>query len=324
MALPLVMIVFSKDRARPLDLTLRSLMLHANDIAQAPLVVIYRATTEKHARQYDILCRNYKHCQHIKFFLEKNFRRDLLTQLATHAGLGGRLNRYLNRLWLGWRMSRWRQPLLAELPQGYVLFLVDDNIFVGDFSLQDALESLEKDPGALGFSLRLGLNTTYCYTVERRQSLPEFTILSGNIVCYNWTSSELDFAYPLEVSSSIYRIGDLLPWLDRWPFDNPNELETHLAAQVHQFRTRPRLCCYRQSVTFCNPANRVNLEYQNRAGKIFPASSDFLAEKFANGERVDAGAYSGFIPTGCHQEVEFVWRSFSDSSFSEQIPAGQL
>jgi hypothetical protein len=224
---------------------------------------------------------------------------------------------------LGWRFSRWRQPLISNLPPRYILFLVDDNIFVGDFSLQTVIDALDGNPKALGVSLRLGANTTYCYTADRSQALPAFTHVGAQLFCYDWTRSELDFGYPLDVSSSVYRISDLLSWLDRWSFRNPNELESRLADNVALFRNRPQLICFRQSVTFCNPANRVNRAYQNRAGQVYPASSDFLAEKFAAGERVDAAAYSGFTPQGCHQEAAFVWLSSTGENDTGISLAGQ-
>jgi len=290
-----------------LDLTLRSFLRHCREGANLPLAVIYRASNAMHAGQYHALRQEFASYQNIRFFPEKHFWQDLLEQLARHAGLETRTAPYLRRLWLGPRFSRLRQTLLTDLPLRYVLFLVDDNIFVSDFSLQAAVTALSGSPQALVFSLRLGTNTTYCYMAGRSQALPDFALAGADVLTYDWRSAELDFGYPLEVSSSIYRSGDLLPRLDGWAFHNPNELESRLADHVDQFRRRPHLMCFPRSVTFCNPANRVNRNYRNRAGEEHPATSDFLAEKYAEGFRVDAAAYSGFVPRGCHQEVAFTW-----------------
>ena len=52
--------------------------------------------------------------------------------------------------------------------------MVDDNIFVKDFLLKEIIEALDRNPRAIGFSLRLGRNTGYCYMQGRDQSLPPF------------------------------------------------------------------------------------------------------------------------------------------------------
>jgi hypothetical protein len=190
----------------------------------------------------------------------------------------------------------------------YVLFLVDDNIFTQSFVLREAVELLQQQKNLLGFSLRLGENTTHCYVSNRPQRLPVFHSMSRMVSKFDWTVSDQDFGYPLEVSSSMYRLKDILPFIAGLPFQNPNELEDRIAFRAKNFRfTHPFLGCYRQSVTFCNPVNKVQKIISNRSGENTDYGVDALALRFERGERIRVQAYSGFVPSACHQEVELVF-----------------
>jgi hypothetical protein len=185
-----------------------------------------------------------------------------------------------------------------------ILFLVDDNLFTRNFSLATALTALSQDATALGFSLRLGYNTTYCYANKHPQSLPKFSTQAEHVLRFDWPGAEGDFGYPLEVSSSIYLVSTLMPFLVTNHFRNPNELEGAIASRAAVFRqTHPRLLSFEQSVTFCNPINVVQTFHPNRVGEHVHYSVDALLDRFERGERVDVEAYNGFTPNACHQEV---------------------
>ena len=102
--------------------------------------------------------------------------------------------------------------------------------------------------------------------LDGAQSIPMFTTLNGNVIKYDWRTAEYDFGYPLEVSSSVYRISDLLPILNRFPFSNPNTLEVILDSNKEFYmKMAPSLLCYDYSVTFCNPANVVQTMWKNKS-----------------------------------------------------------
>jgi hypothetical protein len=166
-----------------------------------------------------------------------------------------------------------------------------------------------KTPRALGFSLRLGVNTTYCYMLDSPQTLPVFEALTDGHMKFDWTVGDKDFGYPLEVSSSVYRLGDLLPLLNPAPFRQPNALEARLAGAARAFRdTHPHMLCYHQAVAFANPVNKVQVGNQNRAGIDRSYDIDELARMFADGYRLKVDAYSGLVTNACHQEVELIFQ----------------
>lgn len=303
-------LIFSRDRALQLDATLHSFLLHCEDVSQADVKIIYTTTTSVHARQYEQLQRDYAGRGPITFVREEKFRTDTL-----NAAIPDRVSRVARGLFrfancLGPRFGRVAALGKAAVANHFVLFLVDDNLFVRDFRLRTICDALTVHEDALGFSLRLGTNTTYCYSRDREQRLPKFSFLDSGILKFPWNTGQADFGYPLEVSSSVYRLADVLPFLSRLQFRNPNTLEEVMAHRTQRFRaSKPFLLCYETSVTFCNPINIVQTVLSNRSGAEPEHSSESLAEMFSRNFRVDVHAYSGFVPNGCHQEVALHLRS---------------
>lgn len=310
-------ILFSKDRAMQLDAALRSFYLHCLDAELVKISVLYRVTDEHHARQYKTLMADYPR---VTFIEQTNFRRDVIRWLnpyaagsqaeenyialarASRAALEIHGFRRIFRMFISGQLQRFLAPQPQDL---FYLFLVDDNLFVRDFSLSHVVHVLQEQPSALGFSLRLGMNTTYCYSHDSAQRLPNFEHLSGGALAYEWVAAELDFGYPLEISSSVYRAQEIVPFLLSLEFNNPNTLEGEMAAQAKSFKEQlPLLVCYEKSITFCNPINLVQTTYQNRSGKKYSYSIAEMVERFDRGERVRVAAYTGFTTNACHQEVK--------------------
>ena len=209
-------VVFSKDRPLQLEATLASFNKHCVDREKVSLSVLYKATSGPMAQLYRDIEKNYPDYQFVR---EGIFKSDLINILGD---------------------------------AGLVLFLVDDNLFVQDFSLRDIEDSLGAEPDAIGFSLRLGSNTTYCYTQNKYQRIPTFVSTKyRNIVKYSWISAEADFSYPLEVSSSIFRYEDIEFIIQNFPCTNPNLLEEYLSQARNYFSGNlPNLLCYEKSRTF--------------------------------------------------------------------------
>lgn len=200
----------------------------------------------------------------------------------------------------------------------YIMFLVDDNIFTNIFSLSQIKSLLDTNPNHIGFSLRLGENTSYCYPIGRKQNIPkeipfdvrilfyDFMIAINNpeVFSFDWTKAELDFNYPLEISSSIYRMKDIRHLLENSRYKNPNELEAQLYANLWQFYGKSMLLSYATSVAFCAPMNKVqNVALNNRSNNMNMFSQESMLTMYKNGFRINPIEFDGFISNGCHQEV---------------------
>ena len=264
---PINVLIFSKDRALQVQATLESFFLHCRDAGQAEVYVLYKTSDSLHAAQYDRLRSRFPE---VCFVKEQAFRHQVLAILRAC---------------------------------DHVLFSVDDTLFVGDFRLTEAVQALNADDRALGVSLRLGRNTTYCYSRNCPQWQPPFMGLGQSILKYDWTGADHDFGYALEVSSSLYRSADLLGLLERGAFSNPNTLEDLMASHLALYRDKDRLLCFDRSVAFCAPVNVVQTVWPNRAGEEPEYAVTELARKFDQGLRIDVRRYDGFVPNACHQEV---------------------
>lgn len=261
-------IIFSKDRPMQLDATLSSLYRCCRDIDSVNVTVIYKSTSPEFTSGYDSLKNSYK----AKFIEEKTFKDDLLGAIEG---------------------------------SGYLLFVVDDCIFIREFSISDCVNALVTDQQSIGVSLRLGRNTRYCYTLDKLQAIPRFEEGVFGLLKYSWPNADYDFGYPLELSSSLYRLQDLNPILQSLQFTAPNNLEDALSRNAARFLSKyPILHCFGYSVAFCAPMNRVQDEYLNRTSGDKDLSADQLMKMFNDGFRIDVQAYEQFIPNACHQEVK--------------------
>ena len=268
----MILVIFSKDRPLQLDATLASLRRHCQDADAAQVAVLYKAVGSRMLSLYRQVQRDHPA---VDFVREGDFRRDLLLLLPGHDHLG---------------------------------FVVDDTIFVGDFSLRELVAALQAKPDALGFSLRLGRNTTYCYSLDSPQKAPDFYRAQG--ACgYRWPLAEHDFAYPLELSSSLYRAAQLVPLLEQLDFKNPNTLEEAMSNRAGDFReSHPMLLCAERSLAFSIPANLTQSVCKNRSGGRPDYSTEALAEVYAQGQRIHTAALDGMAPRAVHEEVAWEFR----------------
>lgn len=276
-------IVFSRDRACQLDACLRSLAMHCSDLDALDVHVIWRADDPRHAAAYEGLA---KTCG----FVDDDMRRIRVTFTREH-NFEGQVRDLLRNA-------------------SHVLFLVDDTMFVAEWSARECVIALDIDPKVIGISLRLGQNTTRCYTLDHDQAVPNMRAFgvehdSALMSDFDWTTADGDFAYPFEVSSSMYHSGRIRYALDGQSFRNPNELEATLAdAAKGMTKAAPLLACYGTSRAFSIPANRVQSTYANRSGTRPEWSADALLARWERGERIRIEAYAGHVPSGCHEEVE--------------------
>ena len=271
----IVTLIFSKDRALQVRAAIESLYLHCKDANEMDVSVLYVATDEVHEKQYQKL---------IKMFPSISFHEqiDFIDYVVT---------------------------LLKEYK--YVLFVVDDTFFVKDFRIGTVTKSLADNIDCIGFSLRLGKNTTYCYMGNYGQEFPSDYHQMDETLKYEWAKADGDFGYPLEVSSSAYRVKDVLPIIQQshrhWKISHPGHLEGNMSKMRKHLRCYPYLLCYEQSVAFANPLNIVRPEKRNRFSGVIEYDVITLAEQFDKGCRIDVKKYSDFVPKGAHEDVDVVF-----------------
>jgi hypothetical protein len=255
-------IVFSRDRAMQLDAFLGSVEHHVPALYDE-IVVLYRATTERHIFAYAVL----KEERPAATWIEESLFRDDLLAL------------------------RDRERLVA--------FHTDDDVFfapVQPFELRD---------DEVCFTLRLGLNTTYCYPLDLTEQLSEPQI-EENRVSWDWRlQGPGAYSYPLALNGHVFRAEEAHEWLEDVAYSNPNELESALQALGE--KVQPRMGSFLHSVVVSIPANIVNETFPNRhAGRDDVGE---LNERFLAGERIDTPAMDFKHVSACHEEIELKFAS---------------
>lgn len=286
-------IIFSKDRPLQLHAALASFALHVSDADSVQINVLYKASNESFRHGYALADEELSKKLKINWIQESDFKEDLLNVIQESRS-ASRKQRIWDRLTL-------KQP---RLRCEHLLFLVDDNLFVRPFCLQEVADLLSTNPEAIGFSLRVGRNTTNCYSMQCDQPLPKFESIPPAL-SFQWSQQIGDFGYPIEVSSSVYRSVDLISRLRNLPYQNPNRLEQVLSATSSLFAKKfPSLICFEQSVAFCAPVNKVQSIFDNRSGEQEEYSSEALNAMFLEGYRVNVSSLNQFIPKAAHVEIE--------------------
>ena len=299
-------LIFSKDRAMQLDGMLRSFFRWSAETDLASLTVLYAASEGRFRGQYQELEREY--AGRVRLVEQSDFRKQVLHLLDARET--AKRMRFPGS-WISRRVraSEGKDATQSTAPT-HILFVVDDTLFVGPFSLLLSAEALDTNHDALGFSFRLGTNTVNSYVFRRSQSLPSFQQLPHGVRKYRWPRADGDFAYPLELSSSFYRAETIVPLVIGLEFSDPNTLESQLSVNAARLRRRfPALLCWENSVAFSAPVNRVQQVFENRSGSAAELSVGSLAGLFDAGKRLDLGALDGFVPSACHQEVSLSFKT---------------
>lgn len=185
----------------------------------------------------------------------------------------------------------------------FIFFITDDTIFTHQFSIKEIENLFDTDNDLFNFSLRLGENTQYCYPLNTPQFVPLHEDV--DIFFWNWKYGSYDFGYCAEVSSSVFRKSDIEKMINAISFNNPNELEWFMHQSRNSLILRERSACYKTSVAFSAPMNKVNNQNKNRVANNLDYSAEKLFEKYLDGYRINPEPFYGMVSNAAHQEVEF-------------------
>jgi len=168
----------------------------------------------------------------------------------------------------------------------HVCFFCDDDVM---FREPDPLFIPPNgNPPFVGYSLRLGINTSYNYM----RSCPQ-------------SQSTGSYAYLFSLDGTIYRTADVLRWIKGETFCNPNELEHKIAAKIHGNGV---LAFSGHSCVVSIPANVVT-DWPKGNRHAASHSAEKLNQRYLAGARIDLEAMDFSNVVGCHQEIEYCFTS---------------
>jgi hypothetical protein len=265
-------IIFSKDRPLQLFALLETMESKVIDQKTNNCYVLFKATTDKVKKYYRKVKAAFPQ---VIFVQETNFKQNLCTIVSN--------------------------PFFS-----HVLFIVDDSVFLKSISLNSVCRLLTNKPHVIGFSLRLGTNVTYCYTQKKNQSLPKFAKKSNQTLLWNWNDAEYDFGYPLEVSSSVYRLSLLRNLCHNLMYDNPNTLEHQMSLYAQQLKTNfPWLMSFKESHCISIPMNLTQSTFKNRHSKNCVYGVSNLLDVFGKNLKINTNCFNNIKPNSPHVEISY-------------------
>ena len=266
---PAECIVLSKDRALQLHALLSSYLEKV--VSPVPLHILYHTSTPSHQRAYEEVIEIFSgNFSFIKQDTNNSFRDNLIT-------------------------------LLDSVQTEKVFFLVDDVLFIENFDVKDfaKFDTDKKVP-----SLRMGLNLTRCYTVQKEQPLPELipcTDREEDKILWKWNHGVYDWSYPLSVDGHFFSTQEIAAMTKLIRFSAPNTYEDQLQKFRRFFLFRMGVG-YKKSKIVNIPCNKVQKENKNLCGNIH---QDYLLEQWLKGYQMDYRSLYGFSNISAHQEIPF-------------------
>ena len=139
---------------------------------------------------------------------------------------------------------------------------------------------------------------------EKKIDPPMIIKKKGNLLYWPYWSGGEYWSYPFSVDGNIYARRELLFLINHVDFHGPNSFE----ANMNRYRFVMRLkfgVCFKKSVLFNNPANRVQFELPNKCGVISPY---LLLDKFNKGYEIDFEAHDSINNNSPHYEASITFK----------------
>lgn len=263
-------VVWSKNRACQLDLTLSSYKKYFSDWQKCQVSIIYTYTDNNYKKGYE-LCQQYN--PEFTWIKETDFRQDTIKAIFSSN-------------------------------HNYQAFMVDDDVFIDKFSLEDKeCQEFLTNHSVSCLSPRLAPYVNYCYTANQKQPQPTFLIDRDHL--WEWRGKPYDWGYPWSVSGfHIFRKSDLIN-LQKLQFRGANSFEGGFIS-ASPFVGRELMSCYKQAKCICSTNNKVQTENGNRHENSDPL--DILNSIFLNGKRLDPNTNNKYVLNMCHGPLKYEWR----------------
>ena len=269
---PAECIAFSKDRALQLHALISSYLEKVT--SPVPIYILYQTSTSSHQQAYEELTEIFSN-KNI-FFTKQNANNSFRSNLLS---------------------------LLNSVKAEKIFFLVDDLLFIENFDIEDFLKF---DSDKFVPSLRMGLNLSKCYTIQKDQPLPELiSAKDQDKIIWQWNQGLYDWSYPLSLDGHFFSTQEIMTMIQLVDFSAPNTLEDQLQKFRRFFLFRKGIA-YHKSRIVNIPCNKVQRENKNIHGNCH---QDFLLEQWQKGYQMDYRQLYGVNNISAHQEISFNFRT---------------
>lgn len=180
----------------------------------------------------------------------------------------------------------------------FTCLFVDNDILFREIDENKIKNFLNDDNDIFCFSLKLGTNTTKCYTMNCDNVLGEFED-GGELIKWNWTKRYMDFGYPLSTSGHVFRTKDIYKLINKISFKNTKELEENL--QIFDNFPKEKMASYKQSRLVNLPIETSELEQKTYKKE--------LNVKYLNEEKISFEDMDFSNISGSHQNLKYKFRT---------------
>ncbi len=273
-------IAFSKNRPAQLDLLIRSLKLNAPGLLKNPAAIICNWSDDSYHQGYLQVARDHPDIRYYRDDDQGSFKETFEQRL----------------LWA----------------DRHIALFVDDDVVYRALPIANPGAWLDMFPTTLSFSLRLGLQTTYCYPLRQEQGTPDNERWIGDFITWNWRAQDArtrgDWAYPASVDGGVFRREDLLVMLKDRPYANPNQLEEALVSGALEAEGCIGLAAFTKSCVVGIPSNSVSETHgSNRYGETHGSDPGDLNEQYLAGRRLSLASVDASEVTAAHVEFKLKW-----------------
>jgi hypothetical protein len=198
--------------------------------------------------------------------------------------------------------------LLKNLKTDYVLFAVDDILIKGPIDLQECAQLLTSF-NAYGFHLRLGKNTTYCYSAQVDSPLPPYKQINATTIAWNLNQGTAEWRYLNSLDMVLYRRNKVVNDFEQLRFHSPNTLEAAWANHGFSNGDLNNLAlCYNESKIINIPLNLVQGDWKTAINMGYSLKE--LLELFELGYRINSSIYQTIDNIAPHMEIKpFLYKS---------------
>ena len=308
---PLVVIIFSKDRACQLDLLLRTIKKQLR-IELGDVYIIYYTTSDEYEKGYEKLMG--RDILPVTLYQQESFKSDFIRCLKE-----------------------------CDKQTPLVMLLVDDIVFFRPLDETAPIKAMLNDERVISVSTRQARE----YTPDR---LPEFEredsrknphVNLRDCLLWNWQSADPGtWGYPMSVDGNVFRIKDLLTLVEDISFRTPNSLEGRLATDAKRaagrwnppcfasrvaglfrsvsplYKKRTHCVAYLEAKIYNNPLNLVSAESATWHGNT---AVEKLNEAYLGGWIINDAPFYETVPQAPHHLVdEIELTSNSDSPLGHE------
>jgi len=188
----------------------------------------------------------------------------------------------------------------------------DDCFFFKDIKQhKDEILAMLDREDIISFLTGIGGNSTRSEILKYNYRVPPFTN-DGELLIWNWKRADRgEFRCPYMLIANFYNKEQYLHYLNQTRFQNPSTLECNLQQTWQHDRPNemPDLCaCLKYSSLVHSSNNRVQDDFKNESGVVFPFSASDLNSTYLAGKVIDLENLDVSGIKGLHLEINYVFR----------------